>query len=44
MVGLLPPGLQNFVVYGSAIPAYNDKPGAALAFVKFLSEPQKVTR
>src|SRR5262249_21443473 len=41
VVGLLPPDLQNFVVYGSAIPAYNDKPEAALAFVKFLSEPNK---
>ncbi|HEX5212835.1 MAG TPA: extracellular solute-binding protein [Pseudolabrys sp.] len=41
VVGLLPPGLQNFVVYGAAIPAANDKPEAALAFVKFLSEPGK---
>jgi molybdate transport system substrate-binding protein len=41
VVGLLPLGLQGFVVYGAAIPANNDKPGAALAFVKFLSEPNK---
>lgn len=41
VVGLLPPGLQNFVVYGTAIPAYNDRPEAAVAFVKFLSEPNK---
>jgi molybdate transport system substrate-binding protein len=41
VAGLLPPDLQNFVVYGAAIPAYNDKPEAALAFVKFLSEPNK---
>lgn len=41
VVGLLPPALQSFVVYGAAIPAYNDKPEAALAFVKFLSEPNK---
>src|SRR5262249_42280209 len=41
VVGLLPPDLQNFVVYGTAIPAYNDKPEPALAFVKFLSEPNK---
>jgi len=41
VVGLLPPGLQNFVVYGAAIPAYNDKPEAAVAFVKFLSAPNK---
>jgi molybdate transport system substrate-binding protein len=39
VVGMLPPDLQNFVVYGSAIPASNDKPDAALAFVKFLSDP-----
>ena len=41
LVGLLPPELQNFVVYGVAIPAYNDKPEAAVAFVKFLSAPNK---
>ena len=41
VVGLLPAGLQNFVVYGAAIPAYNDKPEAAVAFVKFLSAPDK---
>ena len=41
VVGLLPPGLQNFVVYGTAIPAYNDRPEAAVAFVKFLSDPNK---
>ena len=41
VVGLLPPGLQNFVVYGAAIPAYNNKPGAAVAFVKFLSARDK---
>ena len=41
VVGLLPPGLQYFVVYGAAIPASNDKPEAALALVKFLSEPNK---
>ena len=37
----MPAGLQNFVVYGAAIPAYNDKPEAAVAFVKFLSAPDK---
>jgi hypothetical protein len=40
-VGLLPLGLEGFVVYGAAIPANNDKPGVALAFVIFLSEPNK---
>jgi molybdate transport system substrate-binding protein len=39
VVGLLPSTLQNFVVYGTAIPAYNDRPEPAVAFVKFLSEP-----
>ena len=39
VVGLLPSNLQSFVVYGTAIPAYNDKPEPAVAFVKFLSEP-----
>lgn len=41
VVGLLPSALQSFVVYGTAIPAYNGKPEAALAFIKFLSEPNK---
>jgi molybdate transport system substrate-binding protein len=41
VVGMLPPALQHFVVYGSAIPASNDKPKAALAFVKFLADPNK---
>jgi molybdate transport system substrate-binding protein len=41
VVGLLPPALQSFVVYGTAIPATNDRPDAAVAFVKFLSEPNK---
>jgi molybdate transport system substrate-binding protein len=41
VVGLLPSALQSFVVYGTAIPAYNDRPDPAIAFVKFLSEPNK---
>lgn len=41
VVGLLPSALQSFVVYGTAIPAYNEKPEPAIAFVKFLSEPNK---
>jgi ABC-type molybdate transport system substrate-binding protein len=41
VVGLLPPALQSFVIYGTAIPATNDRPDAAVAFVKFLSEPNK---
>jgi molybdate transport system substrate-binding protein len=41
VVGLLPSALQSFVVYGTAIPAYNDRPEVAVAFVKFLSDPNK---
>ena len=41
VVGLLPSALQGFVVYGTAIPTYNGKPEVALAFIKFLSEPNK---
>jgi molybdate transport system substrate-binding protein len=33
LVGLLPAALQRFIVYGTAIPAYNTTPEAALAFV-----------
>jgi len=44
VVGLLPPALQSFVVYGTAVPADNATPQAALAFVKFLSEPAKGAR
>jgi ABC-type molybdate transport system substrate-binding protein len=31
----------DFLAYGAAIPAYNDKPEAAVAFVKFLSALDK---
>ena len=41
VVGLLPPALQSFVVYSSAIPAYNATPDAALSFIRFISEPAK---
>jgi molybdate transport system substrate-binding protein len=41
VVGLLLSALQSFVVYGTAIPAYNDRPEPAVALVKFLSEPNK---
>ena len=44
LVGLLPPPLQNFVVYGTAVPTYNATPEAALAFVKFISDPTKGER
>jgi len=36
--------LQSFVVYGTAVPAYNATPDAALAFVKFISDPGKGER
>jgi molybdate transport system substrate-binding protein len=39
VVGLLPPALQNYLAYGAAIPASNQSPDAALAFISFLSEP-----
>ncbi len=39
--GLLPPGLQSFVVYGTAVPAYNGAPEPAVAFVKLVSQPGK---
>jgi molybdate transport system substrate-binding protein len=41
LVGLLPPALQNFVVYGTAIPARNAKPEPALAFINFISDPSR---
>jgi ABC-type molybdate transport system substrate-binding protein len=44
LVGLLPPPWQSFVVYGTAIPTYNAAPEAALAFVKFISDPMKGAR
>lgn len=39
VVGLLPPSLQNYVVYGAAIPAANRSPEAALAFIDFMTMP-----
>ena len=44
LVGLLPSPLQSFVVYGTAVPTYNATPEAAVAFVKFISEPTKGER
>ena len=40
VVGVLPPALQNHVVYASAIPADSSAPEAALSFIRFLSEPR----
>jgi molybdate transport system substrate-binding protein len=44
LVGLLPSPLQSFVVYGAAIPSSNATPDAALAFIKFISDPTKSER
>jgi molybdate transport system substrate-binding protein len=44
LVGLLPPPLQSFVVYGTAIPTDNAAPEPALAFVKFISDASKTER
>ncbi|HET7678712.1 MAG TPA: substrate-binding domain-containing protein, partial [Xanthobacteraceae bacterium] len=41
VAGLLPVELQNFVVYGAAIPADNESPDPAAAFVKFAADPSK---
>jgi len=43
MVGPLPSTLNNFAVFGSAIPSYNVNPEHALAFVTFISEPASKT-
>ncbi len=44
VAGLLPSPVQSYVVYGSAIPAYNSTPAAALAFLKFVSDPSRSER
>lgn len=44
MVGLLPAAVQSYVVYGTAIPAYNATPDSSLAFVKFISDPMRAER
>jgi len=41
VAGLLPPDLQSWVVYGTAVPAYNPRPEPAVALVKFISQPGK---
>jgi molybdate transport system substrate-binding protein len=41
VVGLLPAALQSFVVYGTAIPAYNGTPDPAAAFTKYILQPDK---
>ena len=44
LVGLLPAPFQIFVVYGAAVPGNSPIPEAALAFVKFISEPMQEGR
>jgi molybdate transport system substrate-binding protein len=44
LVGVLPSPLQFNIVYGTAVPTYNTEPEAALAFVKFISDPSKAER
>lgn len=44
VAGLLPPPVQSYVVYGSAIPAYNATPAAALDFLKFVSDRSRSER
>ena len=39
LIGSLPSALNNFIVFGSAIPTYNSAPGPAVAFVEFISDP-----
>jgi molybdate transport system substrate-binding protein len=41
MVGLLPAPLQSYVVYGTAIPAYNAAPQTALEFINFISNANR---
>jgi len=44
LAGLLPPPFQSFIVYGAAVPANSATPDAAVAFVKFISDPTKGAR
>ena len=38
LIGMLPPELQNYVVYEVAVPALSDRPELAFAFVEFISD------
>lgn len=40
LVGPLPSALQFRIAYGAGIPTYKDAPEPALAFVKFVTDPQ----
>jgi molybdate transport system substrate-binding protein len=41
IIGPLPAPLQNYVVYGSAIPASNDAPQPAADFLNFVADPSR---
>ena len=41
IVGLLPPAVQSYVVYGAAIPASNAAPEDARAFIRFVTDPAR---
>lgn len=41
IVGLLPPDVQSYVVYGAAVPASNATPENALAFIRFVTDPER---
>lgn len=44
VIGLLPPTMQSYVVYATAIPAANQTPEPALAFIRFLTASDKAER
>jgi molybdate transport system substrate-binding protein len=41
VAGMLPPALQNYIVYAGAVLADSASPDAALEFIKFLADPSK---
>lgn len=41
IIGLLPPAVQSYVVYGGAIPASNAAPEDALAFIRCVTDPAR---
>jgi molybdate transport system substrate-binding protein len=44
VVGLLPPPFQSFITYAAALPANASEPDAALAFLRFITEPVHADR
>jgi molybdate transport system substrate-binding protein len=44
VAGLLPPGLQQHVVYGTGIPVTERSPAAALSLIRFLTSPGQARR